>query len=347
MSSLIPLKRKSMDDSQACPLLSPHVSNSDPPSRTQSPVGRRVTEDGSIHSIICNNPRRRLYVKPIAWTSEHLQFLGCSFNLQRAPRTKGPIKTPDQVGSRSQRSQHAKRIKLQLGLPSTLTVKKFAAQEILEAYDLRPQGQERLWFQFNHQHVANLPTDGIFASKDTPSILAFVTFETIQSLRQRHVRPSKSATVCLLNMKRKKLKLLEPLNPAEDPYLVAMLIALAQDQRRQQQQKVQDTSTTTDVTSLKKSQQHCECMDQMVPCFAKSFKKVKILAITGVLAKYLYVYTATIPTAFLDKFDEPLRYSPSDPITVTYCRISVIEETSLERLHSLLCTGSCSFCGGD
>lgn len=72
--------------------------------------------------------------------------------------------------------------------------------------------------------------------------------------------------------------------------------------------------------------------------------KVHVLAVSLAFAKYLYVYTATIPLDFLDKFDEPFRYSPSCPIKVNYHRITILRAYSWTRLHRILCTGKCSYC---
>lgn len=82
-------------------------------------------------------------------------------------------------------------------------------------------------------------------SSTTPSTVAFVTFDTIKSLRESYIRPKKISNISRLNKTRSKLRLLEPLDRAEDPYLVAVLIALAQTQRRQQQPSSQDVNLTT------------------------------------------------------------------------------------------------------
>lgn len=73
--------------------------------------------------------------------------------------------------------------------------------------------------------------------------------------------------------------------------------------------------------------------------------QVKVLAIPGTRAKYFYVYTAIIPTEFLNKFEEPSRYSPSSPLPVSYYRIAVNDGRSLERLYWLLYADSSISCG--
>lgn len=340
MTYLLQSKRKVEDDDDI-ETRSPRRSHrdlSDPP----SPISHRVAENGSIYSIIRRNSRRALYVEPIAWTSDHLQSLNCSFNRQRLSR-KGREYIQDNTSEEPEDGttgspENAARLKWQLTQVSTLTVKKYAIKEILEAYSIRPQGSEDLSFRFNHQNVANLPTDGVFMSSDPLSSIAFVTFDTIKSLRESYIRPKKTTNIPILNKTRSKLRLLEPRDRAEDPYLVAVLIALAQTQRRQQQPSQLVNTTTNNAWS--RIDRQTDSNGGKMPSEVQSFK-VKVLAIPGTRAKHFYVYTATIPTEFLDKFEEPLRYTPSSPISVSYYRIAVNDGRSLERLHWLLYADSC------
>ncbi|OJJ68672.1 hypothetical protein ASPBRDRAFT_68198 [Aspergillus brasiliensis CBS 101740] len=315
--------RRKVEDDDDIETRPPRRSRHDLPDSRSAIVSRRVVETGSLYSIIRRDPRRA-YVEPIGWTSYHLQSLGCSFNRQRLPGKghdhDGARGEPDHKATRFLSPEHAARVKFQLAQVSTLTVKRYAVKEILEAYDIRPQGAEDLSFQFNRHNVARLPTDGIFTlSADiSSSLIAFVTFDTIESLRESYIRPKrKLRNRPILNKTQNKLQLIQPPDQAEDPYLVALLIALAQTQRRQQyQSSIQLTSTATDDA--------CHSLT------------AKVLAIPGTQSKYFYVYTATIPTEFLDKFEDPFRFTPSGPISISYYRIPVKEERSLERLYRLL-----------
>lgn len=172
----------------------------------------------------------------------------------------------------------------------------------------------------------------------------------------------------------KKLKLLEPQNPVEDPYIVAILIALAQGQRRAQQQESQGADSEikpenqtshvdADITSSANSRTADSCSlstEQMARNTANSFKvcsaqswigalfikpkKVQVLAHSGIVADTLYVYTANIDSEFLDKFDEPSHYSPSCPVTIKHSRVPLTSPFVLRRIHRWLCPGSCSAC---
>jgi hypothetical protein len=46
-------------------------------------------------------------------------------------------------------------------------------------------------------------------------------------------------------------------------------------------------------------------------------------------SRFLYVYKATIPSAFLDKFESPSRFSPSEPIQIEYSKLFVKEPDKL------------------
>lgn len=67
--------------------------------------------------------------------------------------------------------------------------------------------------------------------------LAYITFDEIQTLRGRHVYTpfGKRTSAPVHRVQQKKMKSLQPQNQAEDPYIVAILIALAQEQRQQRQ----------------------------------------------------------------------------------------------------------------
>ena len=74
-------KRKAEDSPETHPARRACHDSADKPS--PSVIGR-IAEEGSINSIIRNNNPRRLFTKPIAWTSEHLQLLDCKFEFKDA-----------------------------------------------------------------------------------------------------------------------------------------------------------------------------------------------------------------------------------------------------------------------
>lgn len=59
-----------------------------------------------------------------------------------------------------------------------------------------------------------------------------------------------------------------------------------------------------------------KCLQVNVSRF--TYYKIHLLALPGTTARKLYLYAACIPPAFLDKFDQPLKFSPSGPILIAH-----------------------------
>jgi hypothetical protein len=99
--------------------------------------------------------------------------------------------------------------------------------------------REFLSFFLDSRIVYDLPTDGIFSSDAATPALAFVNLDTVRSLRDMSVNGSysKRPNGPVASLGQKKLDLLKPPNEPEDPYLAAVLISLAQEQRWRQQQQ--------------------------------------------------------------------------------------------------------------
>jgi hypothetical protein len=78
-------------------------------------------------------------------------------------------------------------------------------------------------------------TDGIFAAaRSTAPAAAYINLAAMDDLRARlaGVHHGKRQSIPNENLRQIKLRLLQPANRAEDPYIVAMLIALAQAQQK-------------------------------------------------------------------------------------------------------------------
>ncbi|KAJ5253819.1 hypothetical protein N7524_010999 [Penicillium chrysogenum] len=141
------------------------------------------------------------------------------------------------------RYSDAMRTATKLAQISTLVAKKSAVEDILGAYNVYVSDSECLPFYFNRRAAVKLSTDGVFSNNSVAPSLAYITFDKIQSLRKKHVymppykRVNEIVNAPGLRVRQKRLDSLEPQNPAEDPYIVAILIALAQEQRRRRQQQ--------------------------------------------------------------------------------------------------------------
>ncbi|RAL04869.1 uncharacterized protein BO80DRAFT_441717 [Aspergillus ibericus CBS 121593] len=317
----------------------------------------------SINNLLRANSRERLYVLPICWTLRQPRLLGCHFTLEKIRWGKGdpPSKSVVQI-LRDQHPAYKSPIYAiaQLTLPGTLAAKKCDVANILRCYNLFSLGPDSsLSFSFAQREAALLPTDGIFAPPGAPPSLAYITFDFIQTLRKKTVYrpPGGRRNRPVVNLHQKRLRSLEPPNPAEDPYLIAMLIALAQAQRRQA-----DTGERYDGQSTAHRQPRARtasAMDGMVPrapCLCgpeigktiqravQSFQ-VTVLATAGTVTECFYVYTATIPTEFLDRLDAPAQPLRSLPVPVKYFRIPLMPaRKALGKLHHLVCNGTCPLC---
>ncbi|GKZ42657.1 hypothetical protein AbraIFM66951_002349 [Aspergillus brasiliensis] len=227
-----------------------------------------------------------------------------------------------------------RRAMVQLGGRRTLEVKKSAIKEILGAYDVCPLSHEHLSFYFRRQPAATVWTEGVFSRNSAGPSLAYVTFDGIQSV--------------------------EATNNVEDPYIMGILIALAQEQWRHSQRNEQHGERAAECSIMQHDKGHTtngasaetptspRCGTDRSPHDRSQCLRVDVLATSGIRDDYLYVYTAFLSVAFLKNFDEPWRSSPSFPVVVEYHPISLRSPIkSLNKLHRVLCAESCRFCAGD
>ncbi|PYI01212.1 hypothetical protein BO78DRAFT_436287 [Aspergillus sclerotiicarbonarius CBS 121057] len=298
-----------------------------------SPPAQRPCHDTtSIHSLLRANSRERLYVHPICWTLRQPGLLCCHFTLEKVRVEKGdpPSRSVVQILRDQQPYKNPLYAVAQLLAPGTLAAKKFDVVHILP---------HSLPFFFGQREAARIPTDGLFAHHDALPSLAYITFDTIQTLRKKKVSrpPCGGANRPVWNIHQKRLRSLEPRNPAEDPYIVSILIALAQAQRQHTETKGRAAR------SFQVSQDRLSWGEAGLT----HFPKVTVLA-TASIAECLYVYTATIPAEFLDRLDTPAQPLRVVPVPVKYCRISLIPgRKALKKLHHLICTGTCTLCVGE
>ncbi|TWU70519.1 hypothetical protein ED733_000916, partial [Metarhizium rileyi] len=125
-------------------------------------------------------------------------------------------------------------------------------------------------------------TNGIFTVKSGVRTVAYINLETIRTVRRRHMGVQNLRDLRLMIKKnnpvgwqiKKKLDRLRPAMEQEDPYIIGILIALAQSQRRIGQDR-------------------------------RKGERVYVIALPGTRAPVAYFYKAFIPAAFLNKFDNP------------------------------------------
>ncbi|KAF5018789.1 hypothetical protein F66182_9207 [Fusarium sp. NRRL 66182] len=174
------------------------------------PRSVRAPEPSSINSIIREHSRSRLYVSPLHWISQHLQLLDCQFVLKKTAKQK------HEESSQEERQR--------LGSTDQSSCSKSKALGNRQHFDQRV--------------VSALKTDGAFScssSRSTAPSLAYLDLETLGSRRDKSVRFSSSNRVNppIASLREKRQRQLRPLIEVEDPYIAAVLIALAQGRRRQ------------------------------------------------------------------------------------------------------------------
>ncbi|KAI9163631.1 N-terminal fungal transcription regulatory domain-containing protein [Paramyrothecium foliicola] len=234
-------------------------------------------EPGSINEIIRRHPRERLYVRPLHWTSKHLHHLGCAFVATSSPaafdrsfrkpcegmRKRDMLMTIDEMLIPYLASAMAwmTYIKSPLYLGSRIIM----MQEILRMHGL------------HHSRFAS-------STAATP-ILAYVDFDVIAKQRVKSIkyRTCNRPNPPVARMRKAKLASIQPSDMAHDPYIAAVLLALAQGRQRS------------------------------TPSYLKGYDTQVFVLATK--AQHVYLYTADMSVALLDRLNKPSQFSPSENIT--------------------------------
>lgn len=112
---------------------------------------------------------------------------------------------------------------------------------------------------------------------------------------------------------KKKERAIQPEKVCEDPYIVSILIALAQEQAARERLARGDDRSDS------------------------SAHVVHAIGLPGIRAKEVYFYRASIPSAFLRKLEWPSEASEGGWVMVRYRRISLIKpQRAAARLWRLL-----------
>lgn len=236
-----------------------------PKPRLPHPVPLHATiqppQPGSIQAIIREQCRSRLYVPPIAWTSNQPRLLGCHFvfeTLRARGERHGGAERESTIQQRTE--EYQQRILAAAGLqgPAIASWWRAAVEDFLRTYNICPlryahkslctsfllltfpRSDSTLPFRLGGRVVAKIKTDGIFSAGSTAPFLVYINLETIDALREKHVhsrsRLGRRHSFPVATLKQKKLRSLQPQHKTEDPYILAALIALAQEQQLQSRQ---------------------------------------------------------------------------------------------------------------
>ncbi|KJZ76408.1 hypothetical protein HIM_04137 [Hirsutella minnesotensis 3608] len=218
-------------------------------------------EAGSVWAIIRDNSRSRLFVPPLLWTAEHVKLLGFRILAKEVPRCKRlnrpihPELKPSGEGkdvpkaSVTVRDCAANAAK-SLSEPCSVEARMGAASDILAACNFSYTGTYSPLLYFDHnRYDARLPAPAVFASESNTRSLAYMNLDTLQHVRRQYLYRRKfrscfydsgkkraRVNVPVSRLIRKMLRRFQPRNEMEDPCVVAVLIALAQEQYRAQKQ---------------------------------------------------------------------------------------------------------------
>ncbi|CAH0055179.1 unnamed protein product [Clonostachys solani] len=272
----------------------------------------------SINQILRQNPRDQLYVEPLKWTHDHLRHLEVSFVEPKELHPFDPVsrdsKLWDTVNFTGRNELSSQEVRLR------------AVEDLLQKADKSLSFEDDLYLCFHRKQQKLDCTFSLEPGQDIP-LAAYVDHMSIVAKREGTVKSklkSKSTNTSIEISKSKselKLKKITPENPLYDPFIAAILIALAQAQQR---------ATTV-------SRPHTKDKVVVDP------EDLKPLATDGrtydvrLLVNFredacFMLYKAVISSAFLAKFND-LDYAPSTsaPMKIELSDIPFKPRISLHR----------------
>ncbi|KAF5710051.1 hypothetical protein FGLOB1_5668, partial [Fusarium globosum] len=203
----------------------------------------------SLRNLICRH-RQRLYVHPLQWTSQHLHVLACQF-VDQSWVSKVPLKDvtnrSSQQSSRTQRNAPSRKVKKALAsLRSHSNNDKrriWAIEDLMAAYgfhhETSPNSREgdALLLRYGPHDKVSLQVDALSRSH-VP--VAYLDLDKVESLRVNTVytepyrelferRPHNKPVEAILKA---KLRRIRPSIRQYDPFILAVLVALAQERRK-------------------------------------------------------------------------------------------------------------------
>ncbi|UKZ64339.1 uncharacterized protein TrAtP1_005556 [Trichoderma atroviride] len=269
------------------------ISSPSPPSPPSSPSSPNAA---SLYGIAQRHSRERILVQPLRWTSRHLELLRISFdepspapNIEITDCYKGPA-APEET-------------RLEYLLQRFHLLK--SREDYFGALLCCGSPISFFWADF---HIAlnrpsiNLlsspaPCEGICFSMPRAQwpdpeypIGAYIDRERIAELRKEslHFHMCNPQNAPVYSMLNHKLEQLRPTNPFKDPYIAALLIAVAQERRSiLRAEKPEDLSTLAIYPSQ--------------------------VLYSSESRDYIHLYKADIPCSFLDMLDYPKIAPPEVP----------------------------------
>ncbi|KAL6866664.1 hypothetical protein J3F83DRAFT_117833 [Trichoderma novae-zelandiae] len=217
-----------MDVCPSPPQISASASDTAPVASPASPASTASSDALSIRQIARLYARERILISPISWTGRHVELLGCSFEEPIPASSNTSIEfPPEHDGSVCVKSylrdwwRYGVRLR---ALPRILA---------LPECPLRPCRGGMLYFDRLKKELKctflHYRDRAPFSNARSWPVAAYADLEFIESLRIDTIQPY---TTTQYNppgeaIFLRKWKKLEPPNPLRDPYVVALLIAVA------------------------------------------------------------------------------------------------------------------------
>ncbi|EHK22970.1 uncharacterized protein TRIVIDRAFT_222227 [Trichoderma virens Gv29-8] len=250
----------------------------------------------SLYAIAIRHCRERLIVQPLAWTNRQLELLQCSFS---EPSAASPALQSNFICPNDGTIFLNNFFRLQPIWP-TWPSRETAIRMLLASPDCPLEASINLRVYFGNRRSKKLPCSVFYPRcdnssgepiKDVSPVAAHIEYNHIASLRQARFLPM----MLRPNPPVKSIRLIlwkrhSPACPLKDPYIVAILIALAQRRKF--------------IMS--------ECGRTIG---AETIFPVKLL-LTSDDRDSFHLYSANIPSSFLNMFENPKVPPPSDAVTV-------------------------------
>ncbi|KAH7309112.1 hypothetical protein B0I35DRAFT_441465 [Stachybotrys elegans] len=285
---------------------SPEEPSKEPPSLASMSINQ-------ITRIYC---RERLIVNPLYWTSRQLELLQCSFT--------DPVPAPIPTRFEFTGERAGKRAIATMRYRWDSVGRDWGILDLVQ-FDGGPLQSERNSLRFRYGRLyKTLQYTTTFRARleggekaDSPAIAAYLNHTLFRDYREDkfypHSHPRRGKNIAF-SLYRLRLKKVTPSNCLFEPYVVAIMIAIAQEQQR---------------ATLK--QQGPQLSD-------KSTFSAKLLS-SSEDKDYLHLYTADFPSSFLDKLKYPSipPPCPTPPISIQILAIPFKPYKSLrDRILALL-----------
>jgi hypothetical protein len=196
-------------------------------------------------------------------------------------------------------------------------------------------------FSFGKRVVAHVQLDGVYSVDPKKAMFAFFHLESLNMGREGSLskKPHKRESEPVARLRDKKLRARQPEITFEDPYIVAALIALAQAQRwfqteadKAAQPEAQPSSNTSALFTVRLSVQvHYHARPTPDYNWMLTGFKVRLLLVTEIHSQHLYMYEASISSAFLDQLKKPSQFSPADPVRISYYKLPLGDPDELVK----------------